>query len=102
MAILHNPAKAAYPALVGNLDLYSGPQDPHDGADWVSQALKARQVALRLMLSNLEMTNKIEGQEPSHRATAESIADLTEEHLLESEKLFESTCALVRGTPTRG
>jgi hypothetical protein len=88
--------------LVGDLDSYSGPQDPHDGADWVSQALKARQVALRLLLSNLEMANEIEGQEPSHGATVESVADLTEEHLLQSEKLFESTCALVRGTPMRG
>jgi hypothetical protein len=102
MATLNNPAGAADPDLGRRLDPYSGPQCPEQRADWVREALKARQGALRLLLSNLEMDSGIGRREPFDKATTKSIADLTEEYLLQSEKLFESTCALVRGKTTHG
>jgi len=95
MAVLNDPARATYPELTDRLDPRE-PASPADRTAWVSQALRARERALRLLQSRVNQDVQAGTGEGRDKGIAKSVAALTEEYLKESEKLFELTSAVIR------
>jgi hypothetical protein len=95
MAVLNDPAGATYSELNDRLDP-QGPASPADRTAWVSQALRARERALRLLQSRVDRDVETGAGEGRDKGIYKSVAALTEEYLEESEKLFELTSSLIR------